>query len=512
VHVTRPGRVGLGAAALLAGLACSKDKESLVVASLTASPADTSITTVDVTVQNVSKRFTIKSGGIPSDVAVTLGVYVPSSVKGISVPVTATAMGARCYSGSATVSIPDAGSTVTAPIALAVVDPCPVGGTGGSGGATGAGGARDGGAGGAGGATGTGGTAAGGSGGGAADAGSAGAGGGPADAGGDGPQVVAPPSLSNCMELQQFSQTPPLDWGISQPAFSPDGKYLATGDQSGGLKLWTMNGKVATAEGHTLTTGVNGNMYPAFSPNSMLLAGGTGNGGASLWSVGGNWNKQGDFIGNPAFKTIYAVAFSPDSSQVLFLDFDTLTLQVFNASTLAFVASKTFPAKPNSLGVAEVASGSTVWTAVGLNDGRVAVFNLNALSATPMFVQGTAVGGTIDAIALSRDGTLLAAGGDDTKVTLWNISSAGATARTPAPIIGSSVIGGFYGMALSPDARSLVMAIGYPSTFGIWNLTTGQNNGTYSPRYAAISVAFSPRGDVIVGGESDYGYGVICAD
>src|SRR6185369_15021773 len=72
MHVRRPmtmnmrnaGRALLvaGAVALAAG-ACTKGKESLVVVSLTASPAEAGVTSVRITIKATDKTFTLADGG-----------------------------------------------------------------------------------------------------------------------------------------------------------------------------------------------------------------------------------------------------------------------------------------------------------------------------------------------------------------------------------------------------------------------------------------------------------------
>jgi WD40 repeat protein len=325
---------------------------------------------------------------------------------------------------------------------------------------------------------------------------------------------VDPPSLNNCVEIQQFSNNM-TNWGITQVAFSPDGQYLATGDQSGNTKLWNMNGKTATAAGHTLPSGTNGNMIPAFSPNGMLIAAGTSNGGLSMWSVGGNWNKKGDFIGNPALSDVAGVAFTPDSSQVVIVDYDTSTMQTFSASTLMMAGSRTLTSKPESLAIAQAPSGSALWAAVGLQDGTVAVYNLNAAPTQAPLTALVSSADDANVVALNHDGSLLAVGGGilDTRITLWNVSTAGLTPHAPAPNLGTNAEGGVAGLAFAPDGRNLVVAYGYHTpVVSIYEVATGQNHGTAAPMYSPLGATFSPRGDVVVAGEAFNGWTIVCGD
>jgi WD domain, G-beta repeat len=514
-------------AALTAG-SC-KQKDSLIVVQLTAAAPDAaSLREIDVSAGGVTRTYALSSG--LSAVTVSLGLYVSSGVTG-QVPVRATATGAAaCFLGTGTATIPSAGVTVTTPIALGVVPCTPAdGGAGGAGGVGGTGGA--GGGGGAGGSAGVGGTggaasggaggavpdagAVGGTGGGALDAGAGGTGGAATDAGTDGaPRVLPPPTLNRCTEINQFPNNDACatNWGISVVAFSPDGKYLATGDQSGQMNIWTMNGGTATAEGHMLSLSAHGNMQPAFSPDGLLLAGGTTNGGLALWTVGGTWLKHGDFP-TSTNTAIFGVAFTPDSTQVVTIDHGLNVLQVYSASTLMAVgAPRTFPARPTALAVAQTATGSTVTAAVGLSNGQVAVIDLNAPAQAAQLVTAADTSVSIDSVALSPDAKTLAVGTDATTVSLWTLGTPIA-AKTPAPNLGATAEGGVAGLAFSPDGLNLLVGFGfYTPTVGVWEVSTAQNHGSKTPKYAPLGVSFSPRGDVAVAGEAFCGWILICAD
>ena len=91
-------------------------------------------------------------------------------------------------------------------------------------------------------------------------------------------------------------------------AFSPDGQYLATGDQEGRLLLWdmTQNKLVRVLEQGS----VQGIVALAFSPETELLAVGTAGGSLWLWSMAsGSYHTEILLEGNEA---VLALAFSSD--------------------------------------------------------------------------------------------------------------------------------------------------------------------------------------------------------
>src|SRR5262249_43360933 len=102
--------------------------------------------------------------------------------------------------------------------------------------------------------------------------------------------------------------------GLHLPAFSPDGRWLATGNWEGrGVKVWDAHrGKLA----HELDTGgpEEKPAWPAFSPDGKWLVTGTA-ADYRFWEVGGTWQRK---HGLPAENAEIArntagwIVFSPD--------------------------------------------------------------------------------------------------------------------------------------------------------------------------------------------------------
>ena len=551
------GPLGRGGARVFVALALAAlcvqscgDKKSLVLVSLTASPADANLTTVVLAVGSVApKTFTHVSG--LSGTPLVLGVYVPSSVTG-NVLIVATASAgpsAECYQGSARASIASAGVTTDpVPLELMVSQSCPAptGAAGSSGmgtagaqgtagnvgtaGAQGAAGTQ-----GAAGAQGTAGSSIGtagsmgtagqdgGAGGTQGNAGTMGTAG--QDGGTDAPPVlVDPPSLTKCTEYDHIVVPPPCieggvgDWRVSSIAFSPDGKLLLSAGEDSRIKVWKMSGAVPTAEGHELSTMGQGHM--AFSADGKLFAVGSGGGqitvhNTTTWAV----------VSSPTGQTgdVTGVGFSPDGKQLFAADTDGI-LTVHNVGTDAPTKTVMLPNGAYALTISPVQTPTALWVGIGYGNGFADVLNFASATVTPAMAltitsdAGTDLAYSTLAGAFSPDGKTFAAGGEDGVTSFWAVPP-GPSPRPVGTMITTMDTRGnplaANGMTFSPDGRFLAQAVGTNfdgGRIGIWDATSRGARGSKVPTYYPLSVAFSPDGKIIAAGEVACGKIIICAD
>jgi WD40 repeat protein len=94
-------------------------------------------------------------------------------------------------------------------------------------------------------------------------------------------------------------------------AFSPDGKWLASGSSNGTIILWKVDGQSFTQNGEAIQ--VNGNpQVLAFSPEDKWLAGGSTSGFAYLWDVA----TVKEMARIPHYDPVTGVSFSLDGTQL----------------------------------------------------------------------------------------------------------------------------------------------------------------------------------------------------
>jgi WD40 repeat protein len=135
--------------------------------------------------------------------------------------------------------------------------------------------------------------------------------------------------------------------------------------------------------------------------------------------------------------------------------------------------------------------------AAGGNDGRIVLWDVESRQLIGQPLVGHT--SSVSSISFSPDGNTLAAGSSDQTIILWDVES-----RQPIgqPLSGHS--GGVITVAFSPDGKTLASG-GYDGTIILWDMETGQVIGQplAEHSYWVSSVAFSPDGKILASGSYD---------
>ena len=288
-----------------------------------------------------------------------------------------------------------------------------------------------------------------------------------------------------------------LDSRSISVAFSPDGRYIATGDDEGDVDLWevssgthlwfkslggevasvafSLDGNYVAADGSDSNgryvallgvssgteiqrTGVDASSSDAdrvnsvtFSPDGNYVAIGVDLRWAWLWDLSGDRQRRG--WGNTDASEVYAVAFSPDGR----------------------------------------------YLATGDDDGYATLWEVSTWWTDDVNTRYMAPGGNVRAVAFSPDGQYLATDGYDgnnTDITLWEVSSGTRVRQLNA--------GNVFAIAFRPDGRYL--AAGDDDGIITFWRTDGwvQEKQIQTGSDTVTDLAWSPGGNLISDGKKVY--------
>jgi WD40 repeat protein len=271
----------------------------------------------------------------------------------------------------------------------------------------------------------------------------------------------------------------------SAVAFSADGKVLATGGGSGVVRLWD------TAKAETVDTfDAKGPVYAVAFGREGVLAGGTGDDGAWLWS-----SATGEQIRlRSGLPKITTMTFSPDGAKLAAAG-DRGQVQLWDAAKGRSI--KAWGSHGGHIQVLALSAKDIL--ATGDRNGKVALRNTRTGKGR-LIPSRRDFGGRsgqdvrgVTALAFSPDGKILADGGPDGIVRLWNTGNGRSIASFP----GSR--GKVSALAFSPNGAVLAVA-GPDGTVGLWDTATLTPVVTLPDRAEVSVLVFSPDGTRLASG------------
>ncbi len=266
----------------------------------------------------------------------------------------------------------------------------------------------------------------------------------------------------------------PLADPVSAVAFSRD--FALVGAAAGKMvKVWNV---VDGKESLTLTHPAAVSSL-AFSPDKTRLVTGAADNTARVWDVASGKELQSFAHAGP----VSGVAFHPNGLSVVVAGGDRAMVHAVSATRVVVASEKPLRA------LALTASGSHAVTAG--DDGKICLWNLGNGVKERTF-EGAA--GALQAVAVSRNGALVAAGGAEGVVRFYTFADAKMIGQFKAP-------GPVRGLAFSPNGQALAAACADRSLLA-WNVVFNPGQPpppafgtvlqTYAHDGAAHDVLFAP--------------------
>jgi WD40 repeat protein len=272
---------------------------------------------------------------------------------------------------------------------------------------------------------------------------------------------------------------------VSTVAYSPDGRFIASGDMDGLVKLWNASSQV---ELYTFRSASNRVSSVAFSPDNLHLA------AAGQDTLVRRWDLQtaaeltplegpSGAVTSLAYSPTLLAAGSDDGKVYLWNMPDGVILGVLSGHT-SYVTSVAFA--PDGSILAAGGEDDTIW-----------LWSIPGGNALGVLRGHTS---TVSSVAFSPDGTTLASTSADHTVRLWNILSLSQVAILAGHTENVNDV------TFSPDGTLVVSAAGgiEDNTVRLWNARTGEQVRVLYPGGPVNSVTFSPDGSWLVMGGATF--------
>ncbi|MFQ4136901.1 NB-ARC domain-containing protein [Nodosilinea sp. PGN35] len=312
-------------------------------------------------------------------------------------------------------------------------------------------------------------------------------------------QTLSQRLVGHSDEVRSVAFSPQGNIGGPGHSGQPHRHQLASGSYDGTLRLWDV------ASGDSVTLATESPLWSvAFSPDGQTLASGHQDGSVGLWPVATQapvrWLRPDPMGRSPHGhpQAVRSVAFSPDGRR-LASGGDDQIIRLWNWPT----GQVDCTLKGHSSWISHVAfspvceaspAESGYILASASEDQSVRLWDSQTHQALRV-LRGHNSG--VWSVALHPQGTYLVSGGQDRQVRLWPLVEA-ASAKT------FSGHGGWvFAVAVSPDGR-WVASGGDDRTVRLWDMATGDCRATWTDHgHEVWTLAFCPRGKRLASGSLD---------
>ncbi len=199
---------------------------------------------------------------------------------------------------------------------------------------------------------------------------------------------------------------------FTSAAFSPDGTVVATGDRQGRLRLWSVDDGLQRQEAKAHDGIVR---VVAFSPDGAMVATAGSDSTVKLWDAK-TGKHLADLTGHSG--PVYTISFAPDGRRLASGGWDK-AVRVWDVLAKTHLA--TFEGQGHDVWAVRFAPGKDdERLAVGRNDGSVVLLDPRN---GKLLVRYEGHDRPVHCLAFSCDGKLLASGGRDGNVKLWDATA-----------------------------------------------------------------------------------------
>jgi len=298
------------------------------------------------------------------------------------------------------------------------------------------------------------------------------------------PATPVAPTTTSSLGTTLFTYTRHSS-AVYRVAWSPDGKYLASGGLDTTVQVWnaTTGSRVYTYRGHQTAI-----WAVVWSPHSGRIASGGIDKTVKVW----NAMDGGDvLIYSGHNNTVDGVAWSPDGTLIASASRDH-TVQIWNAMSGSLV----LPYNGNALEVYAIAWSPDGKRLASANaDNTVHVWD--AATGKLVFPPYRGHSSGVRSVAWSPDGSRIASGSQDKTAQVWS-----ATDGSPLYTY-SKHTSTINGLAWSHDSK-LIASGSEDTTVQLWDSLSGSTLYTY-PHHnrSVVSVAWSPVGNMIASASED---------